>query len=209
MSELDIITIDNQLVVDSRLIAQQLEVDHTNTFLKTIRKYQSDFESLGVLTFKKARPIASTVGGRPEVFCYLNKDQIILALSKSRNGLSDEAVNNFKKIGFDFSVFGTRTKKKRLKPRESDYSINLATQLNGKREVSTLAGNIDILTESEIIEVKSVQMWKHALGQVLVYGKYYPSHQKRIHLYGETQESFLKMIESHCRPLKIVVTWEP
>lgn len=85
MSELDIITVDNQLVVDSRLIAQQLEVDHTNTFLKTIRKYQSDFESLGVLVFKTQKPSEGSPGGRPETFCYLNENQATYAMTLSRN----------------------------------------------------------------------------------------------------------------------------
>ncbi len=83
------------------------------------------------------------------------------------------------------------------------------TMSDCKREVRTLAGNIDILTQSEIIEVKKIINWKSGVGQVLIYGHYYPSHQKRLHLFGETQESYLKMIKSHCKKLKIKVTWQP
>ena len=74
--------------------------------------------------------------------------------------------------------------------------------------VKTLAGAIDILTATEVVEVKKIGSWKHAIGQVLVYGDYYPSHQKRIHLYGETQESFLTTIKKHCEKRGILVTWE-
>lgn len=77
-----------------------------------------------------------------------------------------------------------------------------------KREVPTLAGNIDLLTEIELIEVKSVKSWKCAVGQVLIYGQSYPNHRKRIHLFGVASRKFLSMIRSHCAPLDIDVTWE-
>jgi hypothetical protein len=76
------------------------------------------------------------------------------------------------------------------------------------REVSTLAGKIDILTSKELIEVKSVNSWKCAVGQVLIYSQSYPDRQKRIHLFGETSPDFLSMIRSYCTPLNIEVTWE-
>ena len=84
----------------------------------------------------------------------------------------------------------------------------LAKKENGLVEVQTLAGRIDVLTASELIEVKEVKGWKAALGQALVYGHYYPSHQKRIHLFGETQEIYLAMVEGHCSKYDVIVTWE-
>jgi hypothetical protein len=90
---------------------------------------------------------------------------------------------------------------------EKYYSDALAKKLKGEREVQTLAGNIDVLTSTQVIEVKSVKNWKAAIGQVLVYGSYYPSHEKRIHLYGETQEKYLEMVSQHCQKLGIVMTW--
>lgn len=92
---------------------------------------------------------------------------------------------------------------------EHRYCKALAKKENGLIEVQTLTGRIDVLTSTELIEVKQVKGWKQALGQVLVYGSYYPSHQKRIHLFGETQESFLAMVESHCSKFDVYVTWEP
>jgi|DEB19_MinimDraft_3_1074340.scaffolds.fasta_scaffold00234_8 hypothetical protein len=92
--------------------------------------------------------------------------------------------------------------------REKNIQAYLARKLKGKIEIKTLAGFIDILTQTEIIEVKNIREWKSALGQILVYGDYYPSHQKRIHLFGETEESFLNMVRQHCEKRGVKVTWQ-
>lgn len=77
-----------------------------------------------------------------------------------------------------------------------------------QREVVTPAGIIDILSVDEIIEVKHWKNWKDAIGQVLVYGLYYPSHAKRIHLFGVAHLSFAEMVEANAEKLDISVTWE-
>lgn len=64
----------------------------------------------------------------------------------------------------------------------------LHEELGGLIEVATPAGRIDLLTDSEIIEVKAIKDWKAALGQVLVYSAFYPEHQKRLHLFGAGRE---------------------
>ncbi|MBE9128898.1 MULTISPECIES: KilA-N domain-containing protein [unclassified Coleofasciculus] len=99
--------------------------------------------------------------------------------------------------------------KHRVRLTEKSVQKRLAKSLGKvQREVPTLAGNIDILTERELIEVKSVKSWKCAVGQVIVYGQSYPDRQKRIHLFGEASRDFLSMIRSYCAPLDIDVTWE-
>jgi len=67
---------------------------------------------------------------------------------------------------------------------EKAIQKKLAKRLNAQVEVNTPIGKIDLLTSKEVIEVKDIKNWKSAVGQVLMYGNYYPSHQKRIHLYG-------------------------
>lgn len=197
---------EGTLVVDSRLIADELGIQHKNV-LATIKKYVDEIQDFGHLQFKN-ESVTNSVGARNTTFFYyLNEKQAKFLMGKTRNGLSLESIKKFKLLGFDFSMH-TESKKTRKKLKESDYSKALAKSLDGKREVKTLAGNIDVLTQSEIIEIKQVTAWKAALGQVLVYGHYYPSHQKRIHLYGETQESFLKMVKSHCKKFNVIVTWE-
>lgn len=97
----------------------------------------------------------------------------------------------------------------RVRLTEQSVQKRLAKTLGKvQREVPTLAGNVDLLTERELIEVKSVKSWKCAVGQVLIYGQSYPTHQKRIHLFGEASRDFLSMIRSYCAPLDIDVSWE-
>lgn len=76
-------------------------------------------------------------------------------------------------------------------------------------EASTEAGRIDILTTTEVIEVKWIKQWKAALGQVLVYTHYYPERQPRIHLYGSASFSELDTIYTHCQRFNVRMTWEP
>lgn len=107
------------------------------------------------------------------------------------------------------NTYLTKKHCKRSQKTEKSVQSALAKELNGKLEVKTLCGKIDVLTSTELIEIKAIRNWKEALGQVIVYGDYYPSHQKRIHLYGETQEAFLSLIRKHCAKRNVVVTWEP
>ncbi len=90
---------------------------------------------------------------------------------------------------------------------ESDIRDHLHRQLGGLTEVCTPVGFIDLLTETEIIEVKNIKDWKSALGQILTYSAYYPNHRKRIHLFGETLDK-LPDIESACLPFNVIVTGE-
>ena len=92
---------------------------------------------------------------------------------------------------------------------ERVVQLSLWEKLGGEIEVPCLAGRIDILTSIEIIEVKRVFAWKSALGQILVYGSYYPIHQKRIHLFGKTDRDNLGLIKKHCDNFQVVVTWQP
>ena len=91
---------------------------------------------------------------------------------------------------------------------EEYYRCKLHKKLGGVTEVCTPVGRIDILTSTEIIEVKDVKSWKSALGQIEVYSDYYPSHQKRLHLFGTCHSSFLELIKQHCEKRSIKVTSE-
>lgn len=91
---------------------------------------------------------------------------------------------------------------------ETTLCKTLSADLHGEIEVKTPIGYIDIMTESEIIEVKRVRKWKWALGQILVYGLYHPDKQKRIHLFGRCKDTKLQSIKDHCAKFDIVVTWQ-
>ncbi|CBJ33462.1 FirrV-1-A34 [Ectocarpus siliculosus] len=64
----------------------------------------------------------------------------------------------------------------------------LASLVGGEPEVETPAGNIDVLSGTEVIEVKYYKQWKHGLGQVLAYHCFHPSLAKRLHLFAHAGE---------------------
>ena len=89
---------------------------------------------------------------------------------------------------------------------EQKVKSKLLLKLKGIQEVITPVGRIDILTETELIEVKEFKDWKSAIGQVLVYGEYYPQHKKRIHFFGNTNKSYYDIIKKHCDKMQISIT---
>lgn len=105
-----------------------------------------------------------------------------------------------------WKVTAGRQKPQRI---EHVYQDRLAKELNGRKEVFTEAGVIDLLTSEEIIEIKGVKQWKAGIGQLMVYGEYYRSHRKRLHLFGDCHESFLVIVQKHCNKRRIVLSWEP
>ena len=68
---------------------------------------------------------------------------------------------------------------------EAVVSNKIAGQENGTREVTCRFGRVDVLTATEVIEVKRVADYKGAIGQVICYAREFPSHKPRIHLYGK------------------------
>jgi hypothetical protein len=99
---------------------------------------------------------------------------------------------------------------------ESVYRDALAATLQNQPhqqpvqcEANTEAGRIDILTATEVIEVKWIKQWKAALGQVLVYAHYHPDKHPKIHLYGSASFSELDTIYTHCQRFNVRFTWEP
>ena len=83
-SAIPLAVIDGQPRVDSRLIAEQLGVEHEST-RKIIEQYLSDFEEFGVSRFEIGKPPKGSSGGRPEKFYLLNEDQSYLLLTYSQN----------------------------------------------------------------------------------------------------------------------------
>ncbi|MEH1966735.1 phage regulatory protein/antirepressor Ant [Nostoc sp.] len=81
MSNLTIQTINDSLVVDSRLIAAELGIEH-RALKKTIQTYQVDFEEFGNIDTVSADIIGP---GKPETFYFLNEAQANLSLTYSNN----------------------------------------------------------------------------------------------------------------------------
>jgi hypothetical protein len=83
----------------------------------------------------------------------------------------------------------------------------LHQELGGEMEAWTAIGPVDLVTPTEIIEIKRIEDWKTAVGQVLTKSQTYPQHKKRIHLFGESSQQ-LKKIISNCQAFEVVVTFE-
>ena len=90
---------------------------------------------------------------------------------------------------------------------EKDYSDYLAEELDGEREVPVPSGRIDVLTETEIIEVKEKADWLEAVEQVNRYSTYFPYKTKRIHLFGKSAKYSDSYISQYCEALNIRATF--
>lgn len=82
MTEILVFQHEGALVVDSRLIADSLGIDH-ESLMKTINKYQTQAEqAFGFLRFQ----IGEIEGrGQPEKYCFLTEDQAFFFMTLSRN----------------------------------------------------------------------------------------------------------------------------
>ena len=103
----------------------------------------------------------------------------------------------------------TYTKKEKTIYSEKLISDKLSKLLNGKREVciNENRNRIDILTDSEIIEVKNYNNRVSSIGQILYYSTFYPDRILRIHLFNHNNERD-KIFTDICDKLKIKVTYE-
>ena len=88
---------------------------------------------------------------------------------------------------------------------EKQIQIRLLKELGGEIEVKTEFGYIDLLTETEIIEIKNGISWKHGLGQLCVYSEYFPEHKKRLHLF---ELEYNGRINELCKKYNIEVSYE-
>ncbi len=85
MTNLTVCERDSVLVVDSRLIAQNLGIAHKN-LLETLDNYLKRIEAaFGVVRFETEKPLKGSKGGRPERVAYLTEDQATLLMTFSRN----------------------------------------------------------------------------------------------------------------------------
>jgi hypothetical protein len=84
----------------------------------------------------------------------------------------------------------------------------LKLELGGQVGVVTAVGRIDVLTDTELIEIKDIQDWKNALGQILAYSSFFSGHSKRIHLFGQSDLAKLALAQATCSEFDITVTFE-
>lgn len=91
-----------------------------------------------------------------------------------------------------------------------EYQVvkRLQAKLGGQIEVVTSVGRIDLLTDTEVIEVKEISDWKAALGQILTYSAFFPEHNKRIHLFGNCASERKELISSTVLSFGAITTFE-
>jgi hypothetical protein len=68
--------------------------------------------------------------------------------------------------------------------KEKEIQKILSVKLNANIEVKTKYGYIDLINDVDIIEIKTADKWKSALGQILAYSDNYPNHKKWLYLFG-------------------------
>jgi phage regulator Rha-like protein len=82
MSDLFAFENDGELVVDSRLIAPRLGIEHDN-FMQTINTYQTHIEkAFGIILFQTGK---SEGPGRPQKYAFLTENQSSFLMTLSRN----------------------------------------------------------------------------------------------------------------------------
>jgi hypothetical protein len=59
---------------------------------------------------------------------------------------------------------------------------------HGIEEVSNIHGRIDILTPTDIVEVKEIAKYKHGVGQLLAYSTLYPNRTLILYVFGTPDE---------------------
>jgi hypothetical protein len=90
---------------------------------------------------------------------------------------------------------------------EYPIQLRMHAELGGTMEASTPIGPVDLVTRTEVIEIKRIEDWKEALGQVMAKAQCFPDLSMRIHLFGESSK-ILKKITKHCQFLNVLVTFE-
>jgi predicted DNA-binding protein YlxM (UPF0122 family) len=90
---------------------------------------------------------------------------------------------------------------------EAQIRDRLRQEYGGNIEVQTNYGPIDLLTATELIEIKRIEDWKTGFGQVLAKSPAYPQHRKRLHLFGNSDRT-LRNIKACCKEFEITVSFE-
>jgi KilA-N domain len=79
--------------------------------------------------------------------------------------------------------------------KEKIIQSKLQKKLGGDIEVPTIFGNIDLVTNDKLIEIKTYDNWKFALGQVLAYGDLYNNKKKCIYLFDVPDDAKINVIK--------------
>ena len=158
----------------------KLVADYTRS--KTATEFIEELQSV-----MEATVIKTTRGGTPE----------------------DRGTWAIEEVAIDFNRWLSQSpSKKSSKIFECSIRDSLANKVQGETEVPCKSGVVDIVTNSEIIEVKKIQLWKSAIGRSLVYACEFKGLKPRIHLFGKASKGYKAMIILFCSELSVSVTFE-
>jgi hypothetical protein len=90
----------------------------------------------------------------------------------------------------DLEPFNHNNKKKLIQKK-------LHKKYGGQIEVTTQVGDIDLLTDDLLIEIKTYDNWKCALGQLIAYSTFYPNRDKCMYLF-DIGDKDVKIIKKIC-----------
>ncbi len=68
---------------------------------------------------------------------------------------------------------------------EIDIQQRFERECGIEKRLRCVVGVPDIVTDTLLLEIKSWQKWKNALGQIFAYAEYFPGREHRIHLFGK------------------------
>lgn len=90
--------------------------------------------------------------------------------------------------------------------KEKTIQKELKKKLHGKTEVPTEMGYIDLLTNKDLIEIKSYDDWKCGLGQLIVYSIGYSNKQKCMYLF-DVNDQKINHIQKACdlNDIKLII----
>lgn len=155
MQEMITISSEHIPLVDSRLMADRLDVRHRDIIRNILNKYESDFIEFGSFARYSAKPVGD-LGGRPQDYYLLNEDQCYLLLTyikntpKARN-LKKKLIAAFKKVRAQLANRDlARLDGKEVRKAETD-SIKLLVEYasaSGSKSASHYYANVTRMTNS-------------------------------------------------------------
>ena len=81
---IEIVSQNDCLVVDSRLIALELGIEH-RALMQTVKKYLTEIQEFGTLAFEMREFKTAQGNTSKETYCYLNEEQATFLMTLSRN----------------------------------------------------------------------------------------------------------------------------
>ena len=105
MSNFGVCEVRSQLVVDSRLIAEELGIEHAS-LRKVIEKYSAKLKEFGRITVATETVTNAVDARNQEKFCFLNKNQATFLMTLSRNTRYTTVKQRAEELGYSEAQIG-------------------------------------------------------------------------------------------------------